>query len=127
MIRASAGAVVMAPLALFWLDGKLHQSGELSNCAGTYIGAMAIGIVAFSPLIPQTPLRDPLGFLAVAPLLWAALRCGPRDTATVAAILAGFAVWGTMMQAGPFARATLNKSFLLLLMFMIRHPYRPLH
>ena len=116
-----AGAVVVTPVVVLWLDadGKLRSLDELSKCAGTYLGAVAVGVVAFSPLIPQTPLRDPLGFLAVAPLLWAGLRCGPRDTATVAAILAGFAVWGTMMQGGPFARATLNESFLLLLMFMI--------
>ena len=64
-------------------------------------------------------MRDPLGFLAILPLLWAALRLGPRDTATVAAILGAFAVWGTVMHGGPFARAALNESFLLLLMFMI--------
>ena len=29
------------------------------------------------------------------PLLAAALRCGPRDTATAAFILSCFAVWGT--------------------------------
>jgi integral membrane sensor domain MASE1 len=116
-----AGTVVVTPVALLWLatDANARSARELSKCAGTYLGAVAVGVVAFSPLIPQAPLRDPLGFLAVAPLLWTALRCGPRDTATVAAILAGFAVWGTMMQGGPFARTTINESFLVLLMFMI--------
>ena len=33
--------------------------------------------------------------------------------------MAGFAVWGTLMHSGPFARPTLNDSYLLLLMFMI--------
>jgi two-component sensor histidine kinase/integral membrane sensor domain MASE1 len=113
-----AGAVVVTPVALLWLSGRIGP-GEVSKCTGPYLGALAVGVVAFSPVFPQTPLRDPLGFLAVAPLLWAAIRCGPRDTATVAAILAGFAVWGTMMHGGPFARTTLNESFLLLLMFMI--------
>jgi two-component sensor histidine kinase len=84
-----------------------------------YLGAILVGLVAFSPLIPPTSLRDPLGFLAIAPLLWAALRLGPRDTATVAAILAASAVWGTLLQTGPFARPTLNESFLLLLMFIV--------
>jgi two-component sensor histidine kinase len=117
-----AGAVVVTPVVLLWLVADANSrrpQRELSKCAGTYLVVMAVGVVAFSPLIPQTPLRDPLSFLAVAPLLWAALRCGPRDTATVAAILAGFAVWGTMMQGGPFSRSTLNESFLLLLMFMM--------
>ena len=81
--------------------------------------AILIGVLAFSPLIEQTPSRDPLGFLAVLPLMWAALRCGQRDTATVALVLSGFAVWGTMAGEGPFAGSTLNDAFLLLLMYMI--------
>jgi integral membrane sensor domain MASE1 len=55
--------------------------------------AIVVGVLAFSPLIEQTPSRDPLGFLAVLPLMWAAIRCGQRDTATVALVLSGFAIW----------------------------------
>jgi hypothetical protein len=60
-----------------------------------------------------------LGFLAILPLLWAALRCDQRATATVAVILSCFAVWGTIAGGGPFARDNLNDSFLLLVMFLI--------
>ena len=74
--------------------------------------------MAFSPLWQQTPLRDALGFLAVPPLLWASLRQGPRDTASVALIISAFAVWGTMMHGGPFAKPSMNDSFMLLLAFM---------
>jgi PAS domain S-box-containing protein len=76
-------------------------------------------MVAFSPLIEQTVVRGPLSFLAILPLILAAMRRGPRDTATVALILSCFAVWGTLMNGGPFARSTLNDSFLLLLAFII--------
>jgi PAS domain S-box-containing protein len=116
-----AGAVVITPVVLLWTL-SLRRSlplNEWTQIATVYFSAIVVGVIAFSPLIPQTPLRDPLGFLAILPLLWAALRLGPRDTATVAAILGAFAVWGTVMQGGPFAQATLNESFLLLLMFMI--------
>jgi signal transduction histidine kinase/CheY-like chemotaxis protein len=82
-------------------------------------GAIAVGVIAFSPLFEQTVSRDPLGFLAILPLMWAALRCGQRDTATVALLLSCFAVWGAMAGGGPFARETLNDSLLLLIMFMI--------
>jgi two-component sensor histidine kinase/integral membrane sensor domain MASE1 len=115
-----AGAVVVTPAALLWMRADERSIPHEALQSGlTYAAAVAVGVIAFSPLIFRTPLRDPLGFLAVAPLLWAALRRGPRDTATVSAILAAFAVWGTMMQSGPFARVTLNESFLLLLMFMV--------
>ena len=60
-----------------------------------------------------------MAFLAALPLIWAAVRRNPRDTATTALLLSGFAVWGTMMNGGPFVRSNLNESFLLLLAFMI--------
>jgi two-component sensor histidine kinase/integral membrane sensor domain MASE1 len=115
-----AGAVVVTPVVFLWsLERMKMWDDDLLQKILIYLSAIAIGVIAFSPIFSQTPLRDPLGFLAVAPLFWAALRCGPRATATVAALLAGFAVWGTLMQSGPFARFTLNDSFLLLLMFLI--------
>src|SRR5262245_19350944 len=49
----------------------------------------------------------------------ALLAQGPRDTATVALIISAFAVWCTAMQCGPFARPSLNDSFILSLTFMM--------
>ena len=52
------------------------------------------------------------------PLIWAALRRGPRDTATASLILLGFAAWGTIFGGGPLAGAR-EESSTLVLMFMI--------
>jgi PAS domain S-box-containing protein len=60
-----------------------------------------------------------LAFFAIVPLLWAALRHNQRDTATAALVLCVFAIWGTLSNGGPFARANLNDSFLLVVMFVI--------
>ena len=116
-----AGALVVAPVILLWARSAPESFGseQLTKTSITFLAAAAVGLIAFSPLMYQTPARDPLGFLAILPLLWAALRRGPRDTATVALILASFAIWGTMAQGGPFARSNLNDAFLLLLMFVI--------
>jgi DNA-binding CsgD family transcriptional regulator/PAS domain-containing protein len=65
------------------------------------------------------PLHEALGFLVVLPLLWASLRQGPRDTATVALIISAFAVGCTLLQCGPFAKPNQNDSFILLLAFAI--------
>jgi two-component sensor histidine kinase len=116
-----AGAVVIAPVIVLWAGGGVRPSSprELRATAAILAAASLVGIIAFSPLIGQSTIKDSLGFLSVVPLLWAALRGRRRDTATVALILAGFAVWGAQSQVGPFARTTLNDSFLLLLMFMM--------
>jgi PAS domain S-box-containing protein len=83
------------------------------------VTATLVGLVAFSPLVEAGANRNALGFFAVVPLLWAALRCGQRDTATAALILSGFAVWGALAGGGPFAGTALDQSFFPLIMFVI--------
>jgi integral membrane sensor domain MASE1 len=116
-----AGALVVAPFVVLWAAGNLHsfERAQWGEVATIVAATIAVGIIAFSPLIEQTGYRDPLGFLALPPLLWAALRRDPRETATVVLILCCFAVWGTLAGSGPFARDNLNDSFLLLVMFFI--------
>jgi two-component sensor histidine kinase len=113
-----AGALVITPVIVLWTTSLPGRQEWLQSCA-VFSAVIVVGVIAFSPLIEQTPSRGPLAFLAVLPLMWAALRCNQRDTATTALILACFAVWGTASNGGPFARSNLNDSFLLLLAFMI--------
>jgi PAS domain S-box-containing protein len=117
----AAAALVITPVLVLWAtrDAEALSPQRLQESAAVALVAALIGLIAFSPLIEQTVTRGPFAFLAILPLLWAALRRGPGDTATVALILSTFAIWGTLLDGGPFARATLNESFLLLLMFMI--------
>jgi len=115
-----AGALVLTPLIVLWAGGAgFANRSELLEAAAILIATCLIGFLAFSPLIDQTAHRDPLGFLAIVPLLWAALRRGQRETASVAFLLSFFAIWGTLLGGGPFWRSSLNDSFLLLLMFLI--------
>jgi signal transduction histidine kinase/CheY-like chemotaxis protein len=114
-----AGALVITPVIVLWASGAPSSRDEQIEAGLVFTAACLLGLVAFSPLIDQTPVRDPLGFLAIVPLLWAALRRGQRETATVAFILSCFAIWGTLFRGGPFWRESLNDSFLLLLMFLI--------
>jgi MASE1 len=112
-----AGALVVTPVVLLWARNPTWRLSweNWTSIALSYVGAVGVGLIAFSPLIPKVPIRDLLGFLAVLPLLWAGLRLDPRHTANIALILSGFAIWGTFRNGGPFATANLNDSFLLLL------------
>jgi signal transduction histidine kinase/ActR/RegA family two-component response regulator len=115
------GAIVLTPVIVLWATDDTPSStrAELAEFGAILAVTCALGIIAFSPLIDQTQSRDPLGFLAIVPLLWAALQRGQRETATVAFVLSCFAIWGTVAGGGPFWRTSLNDSFLLLLMFLI--------
>ncbi|HEX3442325.1 MAG TPA: MASE1 domain-containing protein [Pseudolabrys sp.] len=114
----AAGALVVTPVIVLWTRSSWSGSRLLETVA-VVLCAVVVGLVAFSPLLPQSDYTSPLGFLAILPLLWAALRCGPRETATIALILTAFAVWGRIADAGPFGEMNRNESFLLLLSFMI--------
>src|SRR5262249_10700402 len=120
-LRDAAGALVITPVVVLWAieDFRGFNLDKALACAATIVAASAVGLIAFSPLIEQSVTRSALGFLAVLPLLWAALRCGGRDTATAVLILSCFAAWGTLAGGGPLPGAALDDGFLPLIAFML--------
>ena len=116
-----AGALVVTPVVVLWANSNpaSFTPPQITGTGLTYLAAIAVGAFAFSPLVQQTTLHDALIFVVILPLLWASLRQGPRDTATVALIISAFVVWCTAMQCGPFAKPNLNDSFMVSLAFMI--------
>ena len=115
------GQLLVTPFIVLWAKSSLREMGraELQRLALLLGATIIVGLVAFSPLLQQITARGPLGFVAIGPLLWAALRHDQRDTATVALMLSAFAIWGTLSDGGPFARPNLNDSFLLTMAFVI--------
>src|SRR5579864_4733931 len=108
----AAGALVVTPVIVLWAQTGWRAFGwrQVWLAVSVLILAVGVGLIAFSPLLPRTEYTSPLGFLAILPLVWAALRRGPRDTATVGLILTGFAIWATIEHAGPFGDIGLNPS-----------------
>jgi PAS domain S-box-containing protein len=115
------GLLILTPFIVLWAKSSLKEVGraELQRLALLLGATIIVGLVAFSPLLQQTSARGPLAFVAIAPLLWAALRHNQRDTATIAFMLSAFAIWGTLSDGGPFVRPNLNDSFLLTMAFVI--------
>src|SRR5262245_43930438 len=117
-----AGALVVTPVVVLWAksDPASLRPPQITQTGLTYLAAVAVGVMVFGcPVMRRIPVPEALGFLVVLPLLWASLRQGPRDTATVTLIISAFAVGCTLLQCGPFAKPNLNVSFILLLAFMI--------
>jgi len=115
------GALVVTPLVVLWAlsDVRAFSRSELAKSAGVAALAVGVGFVAFNPYDQIGAKPGALSFLAVLPLLWAALRRGPRDTAVASFILAGFSIWGTFSGTGALAAASLNDALLLVLVFLI--------
>jgi signal transduction histidine kinase len=115
-----AAALVITPVLVLWVTDRPRSFdfGSLVESAAILAMAGAVGVIVFSPLMAGMPNRTSLGALAILPLIWAALRRGPRDTATVALVLSGFAVWGAA-SGGPFAQGAREPPSALLVMFII--------
>ena len=52
-----AGALVIGPVVVLWTRSRRRSlsEGELSRTGLTYLAAIVIGVIAFSPLIPSRP------------------------------------------------------------------------
>jgi PAS domain S-box-containing protein len=113
----ATGGIMVTPAILLWARSTWNPQPagyRPSEFVFVVLLAATIGAVALGPLLPPSSGRNALAFLAVLPLLWAALRGGRRDTATVALVLSAFAIWGAAEGGGPFVQPTLNASLLLL-------------
>jgi signal transduction histidine kinase len=96
--------LMTTPAMVLWATDRPRWVGfrTLWESTAILVAAGALGAVAFSPSV-RISGAEPLAVLAVLPLIWAALRRGPRDTATAALVLFGFAVWGTMFRSAETA------------------------
>ena len=113
------GQLILAPPIVLWGRSRLPGAADWRELAKLLTGTAAVGFIAFSPMVEQTSARGALAFLAVVPMLWAALRYAQRDTSTAALVLSCFAIWGVLANGGPFMRPNLNDSFLLVLAFVL--------
>src|SRR5262249_52685703 len=116
-----AAVLLITPVLVLWTTDRPRSFDvrPFLESSAIFVGASAFGLIVLSPLMTEMPNRATLAVLAILPLLWAALRRGPRETATVALMLSGFAMWGTIFGGGPFAQSIPEGSSTLLLLVTI--------
>jgi signal transduction histidine kinase len=118
-LRDVTAAFAITPALVLWATEPprgFDFSSALEGIAVVVVTA-ALGALLFGPLAVEVPNRAALAFLAVLPLIWAALRRGPRETATAVLVLAGAAIWGTSA-GGPFAQSAEAPAPLLVLVMI---------
>src|SRR5262249_31108316 len=118
-LRDVTAALVITPPLVLWVTERprgFDLSSALEVCA-VVAATAALAALLCGPLAIDVPNRGALAFLTVLRLIWAALRCGPRDTATAALVLAAGAIWGTAA-GGPFADSAEAPSPLLVLLML---------
>jgi signal transduction histidine kinase/CheY-like chemotaxis protein len=113
--------LMITPPLILWVTERPRSFDLplLLESTAIFAAAGALGAIAFSPLAASLPSAAPLAVFAMLPPIWAALRRGPRDTATAALILFGFAAWGTIFGGGPLAWSAHEGTPTLILVFVI--------
>jgi signal transduction histidine kinase len=104
----ATGALVILPLALAWAR---PPPAHWWRRRGIEAVLMLSALVTLSELALRA--SEPLAYLAFPALLWAALRLGRHGATVAIAVAAGFAVWETTRQVGPFAYDSVTYSVLV--------------
>jgi signal transduction histidine kinase len=117
----ASGDLVVAPLIVLWIVPR-SAAGRIdrhwAEAIALPMSVLIIGLFVFGGLLPAGTRNYALEFLCIPALVWTSFRFGPRESATVVAMLSVIAAWGTLHGLGPFARHTPNESFLLLQAFI---------
>ena len=112
------GDLVVAPLVLAWTSKEVRDvrvAGRLESAALASV-LVAMGVLVFGRHAPTQVIGQ--AYFVYPVLMWAALRFGQRG-ATSATFLCGvLAIIGTAVESGPFVRASLHESLLVLQLFM---------
>ena len=114
------GALVVAPVLLTWAThpGITWNSRRLGEAGALLVLLTSVTSIVFGGSFGMVTSVPPLAF-AVFPLaIWAALRFGQREVATLILLVSAIATWNTARHIGPFTGKTLTESFLLLQIFM---------
>jgi PAS domain S-box-containing protein len=114
----AVGALVVAPLLFVWSGRErgAWQWRRLAEILGLLMVAGALSFAVFGHLFDLPLSNSP--YLVFPPLIWAAVRLGPRAAMTAMALVLAIAIWGTAQGGGPFAGPTLHAGLFMLQGFM---------
>lgn len=112
--------LILVPLLLTWRNWPrmMHSRTRLAELGLLVLCVFAIGSVVFLGLLQPEQRSYPLTYLVLPPLVWAALRFGPRGASVVSAAFASLAVIGTIRGASPFSIGNLSERLFFLQGFM---------
>jgi len=115
--------LLVAPVLLLWYRARLPSLTELTTRRSVEAGAimaalLVVGLVAFGTG-PEFARFPALLLWFFPPLVWAAVRLGPRGAVTSVFFVALLSTLGTARQVGPFVMASEAEQVLSLQLFWI--------
>jgi signal transduction histidine kinase/integral membrane sensor domain MASE1/ActR/RegA family two-component response regulator len=115
----AGGDLVVAPLLLSWAVRPWRRWGARQRVELAALGLCAggVGAIAFGPFVGALARESPLGYLAFPVVILSALRHGPPAASLAVVTTMGFALSGTLLGSGPFARPSSTESLVLLQLY----------
>ena len=114
------GILIVTPLVLSWSARSTIEWTPLRTLeavGGLVLMVLTAQWVFGSPAQPGSP--QPLPYVAIPIVLWAALRFGLREVTTAVGLFSGLALWHTISGHGPLATGNSVASLTVLLGFVI--------
>lgn len=118
-IGDALGVLLVAPFLLAWREppprSERARGAELSALL------LALGLlcqVVFAGRVSLLERVTRLEYTVFPFIIWAAVRFGQRAATSVAVLISGFAIWGTIHDRGPFASGGQDLRLMLLDVFM---------
>ncbi|MBI4410902.1 MAG: MASE1 domain-containing protein [Deltaproteobacteria bacterium] len=115
------GALVMAPVFLAWGRGISFRKIRFWRVVEAVVLCLTLLFIClwiFSEFFAGRIKASPVSYMMFIPMIWAAVRFGPRGSALAVFAVSVLAVWGTVRGFGPFTQKTLAESLFFLQTFM---------
>lgn len=110
----TAGALLVVPLALAWRPPVHLLAGRWRR-----VEAVALALTVYVSTTVATMSHDPLTYLALPALAWAALRFGNRGATLAVAATAWMTLWNTVNENGAFAFGSIDRAILTVQLFIV--------
>lgn len=103
--------LMIVPLIVTWAAWRPREMQQAAPRRFVEMAVLFVGLLAASLVVFDLPLFDAssspaLLYLPLPFLLWAAVRFGPRGTASALAMMVMQTIWGAVHGTGPFSEGT---------------------
>jgi two-component system, NarL family, sensor histidine kinase FusK len=114
------GILLVCPVVLTWSRGSRLRDppAKLAELAVLSVLCLCASVVALSGVLFGPGSHYQLQYAVFPFIIWAALRWGPRETATLVLAVSAVAIWGAIHDRGPFAAGSVDERLVLLDLFM---------
>src|ERR1700680_1877716 len=112
--------LIVTPFLLIWSTWPREKvsAKRIAEIAILMLFVLAVGLVIFLEPFQIDQRSSSLTYLVFPPLIWAALRFGPRGAISAIFALSALAIVGTIRGVASFSTGRLSESLILLQSFM---------